>query len=659
MCGIAGGFWWREPAGLEARLGVALAYLSHRGPNDRGFEVKRGVAGAVALGQTRLSVIDLSSGGHQPMLNEDGSLAIIFNGEIYNYRELREELRAIGRVFRSESDTEVLLAAWAEWGENCLSRLEGMFAFVIYNRKAGTLTCVRDAFGIKPFFYEQSAEGMIFASEQRALLALRSGRPRPDLQRSYDYLVNGQYDNKDCTFIEGVRHLLPGMLLEVDLASRRPTKPKIWWQPSIAETSRLSFAEAVEAVRERFLQNIRLHLRSDVPLGSALSGGIDSSAVVCAIRHVEPDVPIHTFSYIAQGSDVSEESWVDMVNECTGAVPHKVQASAADLVRDLDTLITAQGEPFGSTSIYAQYRVFQLAKDSGITVTLDGQGADELLAGYVGYPGQRMLSLLERGHLAGLNSFARQWATWPGRSYKLAWQYFGHAVVPDAFYGRARKIMGREFQPAWLNIGLLRDEGIVFRSSRSPLTREGRGRRVVEQLSHSLQVHGLPSLLRHGDRNSMAHSIESRVPFLTIPLANLLLSLPEDYLISDAGETKRVFRQAMRGIVPDAILDRRDKIGFATPERDWLISAAPTMREWLRGANVPFLDRDALLVAFDSMVAGRVPFSWQLWRWVNYVRWYQLQGFDDDQKAVGPIGRAVLPEPVRLHDARPSSEVAQ
>ncbi|MGN6144579.1 MAG: asparagine synthase (glutamine-hydrolyzing) [Mesorhizobium sp.] len=642
MCGIAGGFWRDDRPSVEGCVQQALDLMRHRGPNDSGLETVREATGAVSIGQNRLSIIDLSSRGHQPMLSEDRGLAIVFNGEIYNYRELREELRALGRIFRSESDTEVLLAAWAEWGRACLPRLEGMFAFVVHDRHRGMLTCVRDAFGIKPFFYEQDENGLVFASEQRALLALRGKPARPDLQRAYDYLVHGDYDSRARTFIEGVRHLLPGTLLELDLRSRRQAEPETWWVAPTRQGAPLSFDSAVEAVREKFLHNIRLHLRSDVPLGAALSGGIDSSAVVCAIRHVEPSAPIHTFSYIAHGSDVSEEKWVDLVNEVTGATSHKVRADADDLAQDLDRIVSVQGEPFGSTSIYAQYRVFQLAREKGITVTLDGQGADELLAGYSGYPGQRMLSLFESGRYGAMHGFARRWAQWPGRSYRLAWMYMGRSVFPDELYSRARKMMGRDFQPAWLKVDQLREAGVRFREERPAFQEANKGRRVIEELANSLQVRGLPHLLRHGDRNAMAFSIESRVPFLTIPMAELLLSLPEDYLISDAGETKHVFRAAMRGIVPDVILDRRDKIGFATPEREWFLRIAPIIRDWLRDAtDVPFLDRDILLGSFDAVIAGGKPFSWQVWRWVNYVRWYRLQGFDARIPMVEPALEAI------------------
>lgn len=629
MCGIIGGFWRHARAGIEERTAAALDLLSHRGPDDRGLESLPCEHGTLLFGQRRLSIIDLSSGGHQPAHTADGALSIVYNGEIYNYRELRDELRACGRTFTTESDTEVLLAAWAEWGRSCLNRLEGMFAFVVYDRRRGVMTCVRDAFGIKPLFIQADGDEFLFASEQPALAALRSRAPRPDLQRAYDYLVHGDYDSSRRTFVEGVQHLLPGSLLEIDLRTGGLSDLEIWWRAPVAQTSTLSFDQAVEATREQFLQNIRLHLRSDVPLGAALSGGVDSSAVVCAMRYIEPHLDIHTFSYIANNEALSEEKWVDFVNEEVKAKPHKIRANASDLARDLDLLIRAQGEPFGSTSIYAQYLVFQRAKAEGITVTLDGQGADELLAGYDGYPGQRMLSLFEGGRLGAMHRFARAAADWPGRSYRRTWMEYGRVTLPDWAYARSRKVMGRDFRPDWLDIDLLERADVRFREARTPRSPAHRGRRVIEQLGYSLQDRGIPHLLRHGDRNAMASSIESRVPFLTIPMAELLLGLPEDYLISDQGESKRVFRAAMRGIVPNAILDRRDKIGFATPEQEWLAEIAPIARRWLAdAADIPFIRERNLTAGFDDVMSGRKPFSWQLWRWINYTRWYTLQGFE-------------------------------
>lgn len=623
MCGIVGGWWLQPLSDVDKNMRSALGKLSKRGPDDQGFELYPISLGLVALGHTRLSIIDLTSAGHQPMTTRDGRYSIVYNGEIYNYKELREELTAIGVSFDSNSDTEVLLYAWSQWGRDCLARLQGMFAFVVYDHTKNLLTAVRDAFGIKPFFYDINDQRFVFASEQSALLSIRDEPVKANLQRSYDYLVHADYDSQEQSFIEGVKHLMPGCFLSVDLETGSCCSPEAWWQPSFKQNSNLSFDQAADAVRKMFLENIRLHLRSDVPIGVALSGGIDSSSVVCAVRYLEPNLPINTFSYIAQSKELSEEYWVDRVNSVTDSNAHKVSVTERDFIRDLDSMIQAQGEPFGSTSVYAQYRVFQLARENGIIVTLDGQGADELLAGYDGYPGQRLLSLLEKKRGGAALGFAKHWCQWPGRSYKQSWMYLGRILFPDWLYAWTRKVLGRNFKPSWLNIQLLQDAGVAFKENRYALVNEAKGRRVIELLAQSLQNGGIPSLLRHADRNSMWFSVESRVPFLTIPFAELLLSLPEEYLISPQGETKHVFRAAMRGIVPDDILDRKDKIGFSTPEKEWVLRQSPILRKWLAEAEViPFVNQKELLNAFDDMAEGKVKFTWQIWRWVNYVRWY-------------------------------------
>jgi asparagine synthase (glutamine-hydrolysing) len=498
-----------------------------------------------------------------------------------------------------------------------------MFAFIVYDRQERSITCVRDAFGIKPLFYSLQDGNLYCASELPALLSLIPGKPAPDLQRSYEYLVHAVYDNSEHSFIRDVQQLRPGHLLTVQLDSRLESDVSRWWAPSIQKTSDCSFAEASEMVREAFLQNIRLHLRSDVPLGAALSGGVDSSSIVCAMRYVQPDLPIHTFSFIAKGHPVSEEAWIDVVNSHVHAEPHKVFAQQSELMTDLDDMVLAQGEPFGSTSVYAQYRVYRLAREQGMTVMLDGQGADELLAGYGGYSGYRLLSLLSEKRLMEAVRFLRHWKRWPGRSYRSTALEVARVLFSDQFYEAARSVSGRRFAPDWLKGDMLADAGVKFRERRRRLDSANRGRKVIEQLAYQLQERGIPMLLRHGDRNSMRFSIESRVPFLTTDLCDLLFSLPEDYLISGEGETKSVFRAAMRGIVPDQILDRRDKIGFATPEEAWFREAAPKLREWLADSDiVPFLDKAALIRRFDAIMSGQVSFSWQVWRWVNYVRWY-------------------------------------
>jgi asparagine synthase (glutamine-hydrolysing) len=622
MCGIAGSFSQNSSTEPSGRMQSALHALHHRGPNDQGLAEFHFNHNHLFLGQTRLSIIDLSHAGHQPMYSRDSRFCIVFNGEIYNYKELRQTLKNTGYAFHTESDTEVLLQAWIHWGEACLRKLVGMFAFAVYDQQMQTLTCARDAFGIKPFFYRHNSNSFSFASEIPALLCLLTERSTLNAQRAYDYLLFGQYDDQAATFLNGIQHLPPAHCLTLALKTNQ-AECRRWWWPDITERRDLGFSDAAAQLRERFLNNIRLHLRSDVPLGAALSGGLDSSAVVCAMRHLESDLPIHTFSYIARGSSVDEEKWVDVVNQHIQAIPHKVTVEPAELADDLDDMLKVQGEPFGSTSIYAQYRVFKLAREHGIIVTLDGQGADELLAGYSGYPGQRMMSLLEQGRVLECLQFCREWSKWPDRSLVKGGMLLAQAVLPATWQSVPRKLVGHNPLPVWIDKARLNGLSVVpWQGVENARPDAVKGRHLMAALRHTLSGGNLSNLLRHGDRNAMRWSIESRVPFLTLDMAEFLLSLPEHYLIGRNGETKHIFRAAMRGIVPDAILDRRDKIGFATPEKHLLANLAERIPEWLQGLDrITFIQSEAAKQEVAAILQGKKPFNYQAWRLINLGRW--------------------------------------
>jgi asparagine synthase (glutamine-hydrolysing) len=602
----------------------ALRIMRERGPNRQDWRRHDFPSGSALLGQARLSIIDLSDEASQPMYSENGRYGLIFNGEIYNYLELRDELERLGRAFFTQSDTEVLLMAWQVWGKESLQRLTGMFAFAVFDFQLRTCTLVRDAFGIKPLFYACADAGFYFASDTRAMRALAPCSPTVNWQRAYDYLVHGEYDFGGDTFFSDFSSLLPGHLMEVSLDQFRWTQAEAWWTPSIQKGSTLSFREASLRLRELLLESVRFHLRSDVPLGAALSGGIDSSAIVCAMRHVQADLPIHTFSFVASDAAVSEEPWVNLVNDHVGAVVHKVRVSPDELAQDLDRLIDTQGEPFGSTSIYAQYRVFKLAQENGVTVTLDGQGADEMMGGYLGYPGQRMLSLLESGAFGQAWSFLRNWSAWPGRSGIEGLKRLVGASSSGKLHSTLRRLNGTQNVPAWIRPGPLVEAGVRLVYPHVHSEGSIRGRRMMAFLAQSLTERGLLGLLRHGDRNSMRFSVESRVPFLTTKLADFMLSQPEDYLVSAKGETKALLREAMRGIVPNVVLDRRDKIGFATPEKDWILSMADRVRQWLaEDVRLPFLNQAVIRENFEQIIAGNRPYTWQVWRWINFIRWYR------------------------------------
>jgi len=647
MCGIFGIVrFGGRPVDLAALAG-AVRTLRPRGPDDEGYLLADMRAGRTlacggadtaaalrlpplgsaadgafdaALGFRRLSILDLSPAGHQPMSTPDGRYHIVFNGEIYNYVELREELEALGHRFRSRSDTEVLLAACTRWGTAVLGRLVGMFAFAVLDVARRMLLLARDPFGIKPLYYATRPDGFAFASEIKALLELPGIKRRVNPQRLYDYLRFGVTGHGADTLLAGVRRLPAAHWLRLDLDRPYEAVPVRYWAPRLDRRTDLSFEGAAERFRDLLMENLRLHLRSDVPVGVALSGGIDSSAIVTAMRRLQgPALDIHTFSYIADDPALTEEPWVDVVAAAAGARAHKVHPDPQSLVDDLDHLIHVQDEPFGSTSIYAQHRVFRLAHEAGIKVVLDGQGADELLGGYRFYLGARLASLLRRGcvgEAARLLNYARRL---PGASALGTFFYTLVFLAPPSLRVPLMRLAGEDPVPRWLNAPWFAVRGV---QSRAPLPYAD-ARNLHEQLAWSLVEVGLPELLRYEDRNSMAFSIESRVPYLTPALADFVFSLPEDYLIGTDGTTKAVFRRAMRGLVPDVVLDRRDKIGFATTEHRWLADLRGWVDETLRtgAAEIPVLDARAAAEEWDALLQRRIRFDFRVWRWINLIRW--------------------------------------
>ncbi|MGH2585608.1 MAG: asparagine synthase (glutamine-hydrolyzing), partial [Dehalococcoidia bacterium] len=353
----------------------------------------------VFLMNRRLAILDLSEAGWQPMTAVEGRYFLVFNGEIYNFIELRGELEALGHTFRSGSDTEVLLAAYIEWGPRALTRLVGMFAFAILDTCKRSLFLARDFSGIKPLYYATPGNAFAFASEIKALLDLPGISRRVDPQRLYHYLRFSIVDHRDGTLFADVRQLPAAHYMEVPLDNPSAARPVRYWRLAREQRRDLSFKQAATRFRDLFLESIRLHLRSDVPVGVALSGGIDSSAVIMAMRQLQgPNLELHSFSYIAEDqSDVNEECWVDLVAGAARSTVHKVRATPQDLLAELDDLIETQEEPFANTAIFAQYRVFRLAHEAGIKVMLSGQGADEILGGYRPYLAARLASYVRHG----------------------------------------------------------------------------------------------------------------------------------------------------------------------------------------------------------------------------------------------------------------------
>jgi asparagine synthase (glutamine-hydrolysing) len=658
MCGIFGIYRTDESGTVDpSAVRRATQSIRHRGPDDEGYLLvntrsgRRELCGGsdtsphlnlppiesftdafnLALCFRRLSILDLSPSGHQPMASADGTCWIIFNGEVYNYLELRQELAREGFTFKTGTDTEVVLAAYQRWGVECLSRFNGMWGFAIYDGRQQQLFLARDRFGIKPLFYTEDAGQFVFASEIKPVLEAGRITRRVNPQRLYEYLLTGLTDHTDETLFAGVKQIPPAhyLILPLDGSQGRAT-PRRYWQVDLKLREKdLSFEEAASRLRELFLESVMLHLRSDVPVGAALSGGIDSSSIVLGMRKIEPDVDLHTFSYTADDSAINEERWVDIAGGASGARVHKVRPTSAELVADLDKLITTQEEPFGSTSIYAQYRVFQLAREKGITVMLDGQGADEMLAGYRTYLAARLGSLVRQRRWLAANRFLQNASSLPQMKRQMLIRatgglllapYVGKGkILPPGLRTLARKALGNG-SLEWLNHAWFAERGAEL-----PKPSNGHSREMLQsQLHETFVKSSLPMLLRYEDKNSMAHSIESRVPFLTAALVEFTFSLPEEYLIAPDGTSKSVFRRAMRGVVPDAILDRSDKIGFATPERSWLGALRPWVEDVFTSETarrVGALNLPNMKQEWEQILEGRRYFDFRVWRWLNLIRW--------------------------------------
>ncbi len=619
MCGI-----WLEIGGDdEGRAGElarrALELMAHRGP-DASNILGLTVAGrSVELGHARLSIIDLDPRANQPMQRGDG-LTIVFNGEIYNFVELRDELTKLGHTFTTTSDTEILLAAYAAWGTGMLPRLRGMFAFVIVDAPRRTVLLARDPFGIKPLFWANTRAGLAAASEIPPLLEAPGVTRHARASTVHAFLVRGVADAGATTFYTDIQSLPAAHFAIVSLdAPHLAVEPKRYWRPTY-DASITNRDEAVSLVRDRFLDSMRLHLRSDVPLGAMLSGGIDSSAIVAVARQLlGHSADIHSFSFVSPGDPLDETAYIRLMANHAQTISHEVQASADTFRADIDRLIQCQGEPFGSTSIYAQFRVAAAARDAGIKVLLDGQGSDELFAGYRFYLGARIAGLLAMGEPLRAAKLLAAISRMPGIRLPSA---LYHTLASLDLPGIAPLLRSAEARHG--PQGLIAPDWLAAHAHQSHRPRQPRRLALLDRLQTSLEHDVLPGLLRYEDRNTMAFSIEARVPFLDVPVADLASRLAPELLVDDGGTTKSVLREALRGLVPAPILERRDKIGFATPEAKWLNSAAGWIENELSETDpdsIPFLDYSNMRKQLLQMATGSRP--WQSWGWrvISLVAW--------------------------------------
>lgn len=634
MCGIAG-IANRGLKAFDTSVIQAMSHsIRHRGPDDLGYLGLAGdarlrlsrdpsdVAGSwLGLAHRRLSILDLSDEAWQPMCSTDNRYVIVYNGEVYNYVELREQLQQCGYHFRSTCDTEVVLNAYMEWGADSLTRFVGMFAFAILDLVKRRLFLARDHFGIKPLYYCSTDGLFAFASEIKALLEIPGISRNADVGAVLDYLRLARNDGGETTFFASIKQLPAAHSLEVPLDTLHVGVPVPFWHLSLTESNDISYDDACHRLRDMLLENVRLHLRSDVPVGAALSGGIDSSSIVACIREVEPETTLHTFTYLSDGPDDSELLWAREVSDLTEAIRHMIEPSEKDMVNELDELVYIQDQPFGSTNMYAQYLVYRLAHQSGVKVVLDGQGADELMAGYSHFYLNRVCSMLKRRQFARLLAFLRSSAkTQPAfrTTDTLLRSMFG--MLPAAVQQPVSEVL--RGCPSWINKRWIRDYGIDRRRCGA----YPRNTSLREALYKSLTSDSLPMLLRWQDRNSMAHSVESRVPFLTPDLAEYLMTLPEEYFISSDGTRKSILRTAMSGIVPRGVLTRLDKVAFGSPMAEWLQRLIPWGTRLMSSDAldaIPVFDGSRLRATWQEVVEGRRSQGDWTWRWISLIKWVE------------------------------------
>ena len=589
MCGIFGAV--RTNGFLpEELIREAHEIQRHRGPDAEGTWVGRVGVHAVTLGHQRLSILDLSDAGNQPMISRDQSSVLIYNGEVYNYLELRAELRSEGETFTTGTDTEVVQAALRRWGPvRALERFNGMWAFAWLDRTEQRLVLARDRAGEKPLYLTWVAGSLYFASEIKTLLRLTKAKYPLNPQVVGEYLVQGLLEASDQTFLQGIEKLPAASLAEVDLrGDPLRVEPRQFWRGTTEGTFIGSPAAFAEELRELFIDAVRIRLRSDVPVGILLSGGVDSSSIAAAAHHVSaPDVPLNLLGAVSDDPRFDESPHIDRVARHLGRPVHKVKLDLGphNVFEYLERVSWYHDGPVADLSTVAHFLLMERAKSLGITVILSGQGADELLCGYLKYLGFYVQWLTGR----------RQFA----KAASVVWRFWRNRTMLSQFtFSEAKRYL-----PSWLRRREADTRGDALRDF-APVAVGLAGGSVEDRQLMDVTRFSVPILTHYEDRMSMAFSREIRLPFLDVRIMDRLLAAPVEYKLNN-GWSKYIFRKAMEDIVPHDAIWRRDKRGFVNPQGEWL-------KHELRQAVLDYfapdclifqhrlVKREALLAKYDS-----------------------------------------------------------
>lgn len=618
MCGILGAV---DPGdAIRARFPAALDTIAHRGPDGAGlFDNEH-----VMLGHRRLAIIDLHPRGHQPMVDAATGAIIVYNGEIYNYLELREELRAAGVEFATETDTEVLLRAYLRWGPAALSRMNGMWALAIWEPSRKRLFAARDRFGVKPFYHAISNGAFIFASEPKALLALDPTLAEPNPQALHDLFGASRMHAGVATFFRRIEALAPGswMMLDGTTGERRS---EAYWEYPLPEPGPAD-AGASETFAEIFDDAVRLRLRSDVSVGLTLSGGLDSSAVLAGARHAR--TAMRCFTSVFPDVGQSEFAWAARAASLGAATLEPVPANNSDWLPTLERIVWHMDSPGYSPAVFPLWEIMRAARNANVPVLLEGQGADELLAGYPQYIPVANADLLRKEGAAGLGAVARNLAG-STRTFGAQWSFLWslRAALPRLSDGWRQRAGGA---------AMLKPELASADAPQSPAAggRSALHARLLADFSRDV----LPALLHYGDAVSMAHGIESRLPFLDYRLVEWVFR-KEPRLIHE-GRTKTPVRRYLeqRGFGP--IAARPDKRGYPTPAAKWLSELAqPMLRDEIASPNATvwnWFDRSAVSEMIDRSVAGSTTATFHLYKFLTVIIWLAQLDRNRAMVAVAP-----------------------
>ncbi len=581
--------------------------IYHRGPDDEGFYFEKNFA----FGHRRLSILDLTYLGHQPM-NYLNKYVITYNGEIYNYLELKEDLILLGYTFNTQTDTEVILASYDKWGEECLNRFNGMWSFAIYDKEKEIIFCSRDRFGVKPFYYYENSDIFSFASEIKQFQAINNFEAVVKKELVYNFLANSLFDYNELSFFQDVKQLMGGYKLVYNLNSNNYTI-KRWYDLNKVEISNKNFLDL-------FRNSINLRLRSDVKVGSCLSGGLDSSSIVSVVNNEILDKSNQeVVSACYANKKFDESDYIDDVVKSRNLTSHKVFPNLDKLlnIEYLQKTIYIQDAPYTTTSIFSQYSVFEEASKNGLKVMLDGQGADEILCGYHSFFVPLLATYLKK---FDFKSFYSEFKSIK-KDHNINSAFLVLQVLNSLLPRFLKKAIKRE-KNSFINM-----EEFKNLKSKTPFIDYGERDSDITNFSISQLFHtNLPLLLHYADRNSMTHSIEARLPFLDYRFVEYIISLPNNQKIKD-GVTKSILRDSLRGIVSDKILDRKDKMGFVTPEEVWAKENKDFFRAELKKAveKSKYINQ-SILNEFEEFLKGKKSYNPSFWRIITYSNWMEVFG---------------------------------